>query len=1713
MPRSESSSPSEEINTEQPEPTTNANEETRPPSPISTSTPEEIVFANHPPTSTCTLEDIAIWMNDFSTLEKQGRALYWMVKKLIDVRDAKNKPREEGPQFLHLPNIPSKEENTPLEKILKQARMYQQNQQTWTTINIPKELKTVEIQKIQEGIFQKDKVRVTGMESLKNYQHFLRSTFHQHGFEGIADLITTQGNFKDLQEKYSKIYEGYLTNSGEATSQDRKNQVVKACKQENKLLFHTLRTKFLWHPTLKQKMDNLLTLREDELPATMIGLVALDFIRETFNTVTLDAIITATMKIMTGCIQANQHNTFESWNLNYLREINEYKISYGEPSFAIIRLANAYLTLKAQNRYGKILDYHRLSFPTTMTEILDNAEEIRHTLEEAATKWDINITSEPHNKGFKKRDDKHQRASTYSMISDMLGMEPKDEIHKPHTYVSTEPPKDCSYCGQRHPRSMCDYIKSDKMLKENVGTIIPHVVKLAETLEKSLFEIRKKKSDFGSKEMKQLGQTLERFQNRDINTLMIAGKRIRDLYDKRPKPNNTVHDKGDKRSSKPPQGERTTRQQTERASRSQQDRPTRPQRDRSTSLPRKPATNTTDKTKKTTGKKTNTKKLTFNMGDELSTTKDAGLIERYAGTTDEEETEAYGYTIHLATEVPDNWESLAEENNESVKMEKSKLDIKTPSSLGETKSLQDYANSFDLQTQNCGFCNNYHATATCWLKIEQDKLDKDEEEPEAYGYIKNITTEVPDNWESLAEEDDESVNREETKLEITSSLGENRSFQDYANSFDLLTKNCEFCNNYHATATCWLKIEQDKLDKDVEEGLIDEDDYNQKSAKLYHNPSGSGTGKSELPFGSDTEDYWTLMSAQTADGEFILSNPINNNCLYSAIRQAIHLSDKNHTTAIDKIYKSIFKTYASTSEIDSLKEMRQQNALHLEHLYTTKSNAFINTLTEELCPEEIANYSKHISKKPEPSCMLEVASISDLLDLPIEIMRETHTGKLASYVYLLPKGISEPPFRKSKMESIKLLLKDNHFNLILPANSALAPDKTLHDNEWNCPITSPNVHWHPDVENKCPTPPQLKLTKRRMEHNLNVEALTQQCLEMSNESPKARAPLLTLPVFTATQRNPTLSKTTAKYAVVSPETYGTDTGSPTNVLERMTKNIRTALKDDPMTFNATKASSKRSLFEPYEKDQKTVPLDVNPDIEAGKDIPSPKIPTDKKKTLMRETGNTCALPTCNIITTICQLTGIPQDFCTGKHAIIGGKLLNPYSRNIKEYDWNGHQCTNMHTHTQGAKISIQASHKAPSDETLQAQKCALPGCQDNILDVDHPGVPSVISNNFCCMTHAIIGGAYTPEHESNFVASCSWDGTTCHTLTKPQYAENLKMKFETQTLAKQATSKDDKISELTNYNKFLLAQLAKHEDKIENLNNTQATLNDNFSILQDKLQQARTEEKETKNKIKSQIESLHMTDAAIIKTLIAGAKYVNHWTIQISKTAPFKAAGLTTRLNKILHPQQKHTLRSIATKMHNYKMEDQPDRNVTEQDIRLIGHTMTRLTCHTINNNASTTLLITGDYASIPLGLALFHELTSSTSRKNLGYEATPTTEITLRINDGIDNMSRGQETPSNMEHDASKSLDEDSITMLVIRHTEAGRDYVLRRAKAQSETNKIGTPARTQKRKEKPSPPHQLHPWLMETVARRLTKNELQRTSSSPTKNKSSPETKKHQK
>ena len=105
-------------------------------------------------------------MNEFPTLEKQSRALFWIVKKLIDVRDDKKQPREQNPQFINLPTL-ERDENTSLEKILKQARYYNNDLEIKTTVSIPKELKTVEIQKIQEGIFNKDKTRVNGIKSLK----------------------------------------------------------------------------------------------------------------------------------------------------------------------------------------------------------------------------------------------------------------------------------------------------------------------------------------------------------------------------------------------------------------------------------------------------------------------------------------------------------------------------------------------------------------------------------------------------------------------------------------------------------------------------------------------------------------------------------------------------------------------------------------------------------------------------------------------------------------------------------------------------------------------------------------------------------------------------------------------------------------------------------------------------------------------------------------------------------------------------------------------------------------------------------------------------------------------------------------------------------------------------------------------------------------------------------------------------------------------------------------------------------------------------------------------------------------------------------------------------------------------------------------------------------------------------------------------------------
>ena len=105
-------------------------------SPDSTPPPDEIIFSRHPPPTTCTLEEVTYWMNEFPTLEKQSRALFWIVKKLIDVRDDKKQPRKPNPQFINLPTL-ERDENTSLEKILRQARSYNNDLEIKTTVSTP----------------------------------------------------------------------------------------------------------------------------------------------------------------------------------------------------------------------------------------------------------------------------------------------------------------------------------------------------------------------------------------------------------------------------------------------------------------------------------------------------------------------------------------------------------------------------------------------------------------------------------------------------------------------------------------------------------------------------------------------------------------------------------------------------------------------------------------------------------------------------------------------------------------------------------------------------------------------------------------------------------------------------------------------------------------------------------------------------------------------------------------------------------------------------------------------------------------------------------------------------------------------------------------------------------------------------------------------------------------------------------------------------------------------------------------------------------------------------------------------------------------------------------------------------------------------------------------------------------------------------------------
>jgi len=87
--------------------------------------------------------------------------------------------------------------------------------------------------------------------------------------------------------------------------------------------------------------------------------------------------------------------------------------------------------------------------------------------------------------------------------------------------------------------------------------------------------------------------------------------------------------------------------------------------------------------------------------------------------------------------------------------------------------------------------------------------------------------------------------------------------------------------------------------------------------------------------------------------------------------------------------------------------------------------------------------------------MLEVASLSDLIDMPFEVLHETNKGDLESYLSIMPNGTMEP-FNQPARQGIRILLKNEHYNIVLPQDSALAPETNpIKDG----PLLFTSMHW------------------------------------------------------------------------------------------------------------------------------------------------------------------------------------------------------------------------------------------------------------------------------------------------------------------------------------------------------------------------------------------------------------------------------------------------------------------------------------------------------------------------------------------------------------------------------------------------------------------------------------------------------------------------------
>ena len=269
---------------------------------------------------------------------------------------------------------------------------------------------------------------------------------------------------------------------------------------------------------------------------------------------------------------------------------------------------------------------------------------------------------------------------------------------------------------------------------------------------------------------------------------------------------------------------------------------------------------------------------------------------------------------------------------------------------------------------------------------------------------------------------------------------------------------CDQCQAWHTSDfTCYKHNRRVRYQTKLMEGSMTLDEYNEAIRSVNTEiPTGG-----HYPFCLDdptndkvtltVDDYRHYMGKQYTTGNLshiALTNPtVTADCLFSAVVIAQRVSTLDlpdlHRFLITSIGGrspplELYQT-GCTLHSDAL-YLRRATVRHLKYLRETKLNSTINDLLECTSDSEFDTYIHFLQDPFTPASILEVATLADMLKIPIEVLRENEEKpqSLTSFGAYLPNN----PLMETLKPPILLVLDDGHFSPLITPDSCIWPDKS-----------------------------------------------------------------------------------------------------------------------------------------------------------------------------------------------------------------------------------------------------------------------------------------------------------------------------------------------------------------------------------------------------------------------------------------------------------------------------------------------------------------------------------------------------------------------------------------------------------------------------------------------------------------------------------------------